>query len=73
MEKAPQEVESLWDAADVAKFLKVSRSWVYARCDSGELPHKRIGGLLRFNPEKIRAYAQNEPEPTAKVLPLRGA
>lgn len=45
---------SLWDAKDVAVFLKVSRSWVYHRAEAGLLPCVRVGSLLRFDPEVIR-------------------
>jgi predicted DNA-binding transcriptional regulator AlpA len=45
---------SLWDAKDVAVFLKVSRSWVYHRAEAGLLPCVRIGSLLRFDPDVIR-------------------
>jgi excisionase family DNA binding protein len=64
--------EPLWDAKDVATFLKVSRSWVYQRAEAGELPCVRIGALLRFDPEKIRAYGRGEkPEPeSARVVTL---
>jgi excisionase family DNA binding protein len=48
----------LWDANDVARYLKVSRSWVYHRAESAELPHLRIGGLLRFDPAVIEAFAR---------------
>jgi hypothetical protein len=30
--------DGLWDAKDVAQYLKVSRSWVYHRAESGLLP-----------------------------------
>jgi excisionase family DNA binding protein len=59
--KAPLTIEpddALWDANDVARYLKVSRSWVYHRAESGLLPHLRIGGLLRFAPDEIRHYAR---------------
>jgi excisionase family DNA binding protein len=49
-------VEALWDANDVARYLKVSRSWVYQRAEAGLLPYVRVGGLLRFDPESIRAF-----------------
>lgn len=49
--------EGLWDANDVARYLKASRSWVYQRAERGELPCLRIGGLLRFDPKAIRALA----------------
>jgi len=48
---------SLWDAKDVAAYLKVSRSWVYHRAEAGLLPCVRIGSLLRFEPETIRRLA----------------
>jgi excisionase family DNA binding protein len=54
--------DSLWDANDVARYLKVSRSWVYHRAEAGLLPHMRIGGLLRFDPSTIRNFVR-EPTP----------
>ena len=50
--------ERLWDANDVANFLKVSRSWVYQRAEAGLLPHLKVGGLLRFDPGAVRAWAR---------------
>jgi excisionase family DNA binding protein len=47
----------LWDANDVARYLRVSRSWVYHRAEAGLLPLRRVGGLLRFDPAAIRAFA----------------
>jgi excisionase family DNA binding protein len=49
--------DTLWTATDVAHYLKVSRSWVYHRAESGELPYLRVGGLLRFDPDAIRRHA----------------
>jgi excisionase family DNA binding protein len=51
--------DQLWDANDVANFLKVSRSWVYQRAEAGLLPYLKVGALLRFDPEEIRAYAKS--------------
>jgi excisionase family DNA binding protein len=48
--------DTLWTVAEVAAFLKVSRSWVYHRLESGLLPHIRVGGLVRFDPSAIRAH-----------------
>lgn len=62
----------LWDANDVARYLKVSRSWVYHRVDSGLLPALRVGGLVRFDPEVVRAFARGEIQ-TSKALPFRDA
>lgn len=62
--------EPLWDAKDVATFLKASRSWVYLHSEDGTLPSVKVLGLRRFLPEQIRAFARGEPIPTAKVLPF---
>ena len=53
------ELEALWDARDVARYLKVSRNWVYQQADAGRLPSVRIAGVRRFDPAKIRALAEN--------------
>jgi hypothetical protein len=50
----------LWDARDVARFLNASRNWVYLQAEIGKIPSIRIGGLLRFDPEKIKAIARGE-------------
>jgi excisionase family DNA binding protein len=48
--------ESLWDVAELAAFLKVSRSWIYQATAAGNIPSIRIGAALRFEPEAIRAW-----------------
>jgi excisionase family DNA binding protein len=55
-----QAAESLWDAEDVAVYLKVSRSMVYKLGQSGELPCLRVGACLRFDPGVVRAFARGE-------------
>ncbi len=57
MEGLDREIEALWDARDVARYLKVSRSWVYQKAEAGLLPYLKVGGLVRFVPERIRAFA----------------
>jgi excisionase family DNA binding protein len=49
-------LEGLWDANDVARYLKVSRSWVYHRAEANLFPHVRVGGLLRFDPATVRGF-----------------
>jgi excisionase family DNA binding protein len=68
-ESGPQ-VDELWDANDVARYLKVSRSWVYHRADAGLLPALRVGGLVRFDPAVVRGFARGEAQPS-RVLSLR--
>ena len=64
-------VECLWTAVQVGAYLNVSRSWVYLHAEAGTLPSLRIGGLRRFDPEAIRAYARGEWRP-APVVPFPG-
>ncbi|MCC6812315.1 MAG: helix-turn-helix domain-containing protein [Deltaproteobacteria bacterium] len=66
--KAANENEELWDANDAARFLKVSRSWVYQRAEAGLLPHVRIGALLRFEPWTLREFARQEREGITDVM-----
>jgi excisionase family DNA binding protein len=65
------ETDDLWNVDDVARYFKASRSWVYQQAEGGMLPCLRIGGLLRFEPAAVKAFARGERH-LAKVLPLRG-
>jgi excisionase family DNA binding protein len=64
--------DELWDANGVARYLKVSRSWVYQKAEVGDLPCLRVGGLIRFDPAAVRAFARRDTRP-AKVVPFRGS
>ncbi len=59
--------EQLWDVNDVAKYLKVSRSWVYQRVAAGLLPCARIGALVRFRASRIRALARESEQSSPEV------
>jgi excisionase family DNA binding protein len=63
-----QQKGQLWDARDVAHFLKVSRSWVYQKVEAGLLPHLRIGNLVRFDSAAIQAFAHGQHSAPAAVL-----
>jgi hypothetical protein len=66
--------DRLWDPLDVARFLGISRNSVYAQVDAGIMPCVRIGGLLKFDPAKIRAIGRGEMKPHGSgrvaVLPV---
>jgi len=49
------EVEPLWTAEDVARYLRRSRRWVYGHTE--QLGAIREFGGLRFDPTAIRARA----------------
>ena len=53
-------VESLWTIADVARYLRVSTSWVYHQNSAGNLPRlKGCGALVRFAPNDVRRWADD--------------
>ena len=41
---------------EVARFLACSEKLVYKLVSRGAIPHQRIGGLLRFDPQLIAAW-----------------
>ena len=61
--------ERLWTVADVAEFVGASESWVRNAVAAERLPCTRIGGLVRFQPEEIRARMRKEFPVSATVLP----
>jgi predicted DNA-binding transcriptional regulator AlpA len=67
---AQDEPEGLWDATQVAAFLKCSKSWVYDAEAAGRLPSLHIGGMLRFDPRAIRDLAHGTIATGAKVMRL---
>jgi excisionase family DNA binding protein len=50
----------LWDVNQVAEVMNVSKSWVYQRVEMGLIPHVRLGGLVRFEPEAIRKFVRHD-------------
>lgn len=48
--------DSLWTAADVAAWAKLSKSWVYQHAAAGVIPCLKIGGLLRFDPAVVKKF-----------------
>jgi excisionase family DNA binding protein len=58
--------EALWDAGEVAAFLKVDQDSVYRWVSQGRIPHVKVGRLTRFKPDAIREVAE-------RGLPTEGA
>lgn len=64
--------DALWTVKQCAKYLNVSESWVYRRTETGEIPHAKLGGHLRFHPARVRAYAADSMSgKVANVIRLR--
>ena len=49
-------VEPLWDAHQLALRLGIHRNRLYLLVRTGRIPHIRIGRVVRFDPEAIRAW-----------------
>lgn len=55
--KETPENEPLWTVDETAKFLNMSKNWVYRRTEAGEIPHGKFGRVIRYSPARIREYA----------------
>jgi len=61
------ESEALLTAKEVAALFKASESLVYRLQREGRLPAVRIGWLLRFHPETVRAFMRGEPRQLHRI------
>ena len=62
--------EPLMKAADVARLLNMSTSWVFKAAERGTLPCVRIGAALRFKPQDIQRFISSLNSQGATVHPL---
>ena len=62
--------EAFWDVHDVAAYLKVSENWVYLQASKGRLPSRKLGGLVRFKPSEVRAFAEDAKPVSAALFSL---
>ncbi len=60
----------LWTVTDVSRWCQVSRSWVYQAAAAGRIPCIKVGGLLRFDPQSIKAFFLTGNDVGRKVIPL---
>jgi len=47
--------DKTWTARQVAEYLQVSEETVYRMARDGDIPAIRVRGIVRFDPEAIRA------------------
>jgi excisionase family DNA binding protein len=62
--------DALWTVQDVANYLRVSPSWVYAEAAARRLPCRKFRGHLRFIPSEIREYLENSKPREGHVVAL---
>jgi len=65
---APSPDEELWTAADVARYLKASRRWVYTKTSAGLIPTVDLFGMRRYDPADIRALKEKLKRKPGRVL-----
>jgi excisionase family DNA binding protein len=51
-----QPTETLWDAKDVANYLRRTVDWVYAEVRADRIPHVRLGRYVVFRKSSIDAW-----------------
>lgn len=52
--------KKLLTVEELARFLHVPKSWIYDRTYRDEIPHFKIGKLLRFDLEKIEEWLKEK-------------
>ena len=51
--------KKLLTVEELAEFLNVKRSWIYDKVYQGQLPHYKLGALLRFDAEEIKLWLKS--------------
>jgi excisionase family DNA binding protein len=52
---------ALLSIADVCRELGISKSWVYYRIRSGQIPSIRLGGVIKIKRADLNEYIENLP------------
>lgn len=47
---------------EMAKKLNVPVSWLYSRTRTNEIPHYKVGKYVKFDPEKVMHWVQEQSE-----------
>ena len=61
MEDVPSRFEQLWSVEQAADYLKMSVQTLYGwRCRKCGPPSYRLGNLVRYRPEEVRAWVDSQ-------------
>ena len=63
LEKMPRALR----ASELAKILSTSKMTIYRLVEQGAIPHFRVGGLIRFDPQTIAAAPEDAVEPNSRL------
>ena len=53
-----KQLEKAWDMTETAAYLGVSKTWLYGKLQSGEVPGHKLGGLWRIYPSELQRYLE---------------
>ncbi len=68
-ERVMEREEAFWDVSDLALYLKLKVKTVYGMV--AEIPHYRIGKLIRFKRSEIEAWMEGKHHTAPKIEGLR--
>ena len=66
-----EQFDALLTTAEVARHLKMSKSWVEKAVSRGQIPAIHIGRSVRFDLAEIYAWVRNQKPPESNVVPMR--
>jgi excisionase family DNA binding protein len=52
--------QDLVSIKEMARKINVPVSWLYSRTRTGEIPHFKVGKYVRFDPEKVMRWIENQ-------------
>jgi excisionase family DNA binding protein len=55
--------EELWTVAELSTVSKFAKSTIYEWVREGFIPHLRVGGTIRFRPNKVKAWLDRHATP----------
>ncbi len=59
MEAVREDGKKLLTISDISKYLNIKTKTLYAKVEAGEIPHYRIGRLVRFRLDEIDAWLED--------------
>jgi excisionase family DNA binding protein len=69
--------DALLTADEVARFLRVTRGWVYAETRARRIPHVRLGRYVRYRRSAVEAWVSELEDASTRAhagpTPVRGA
>lgn len=64
------EDDSILDLDGLAKYLSVTRNWIYQQTHINTIPHHKLGSQLRFRKRDIDKWLDTQKVPATSTLPV---